>query len=160
MMIYQAELSDMSRLMIIEEACFPPEQVLEVDDIESYVKRSMCYVLADLSGVSDMQTVVSPARPNGIVAGFILLRVKSGLGRIDGLAVAPEYRKQGVGGRLVESAITDLCYVHDCDCVELECDLHLAQFYMRHGFEVCGYFTEGTKDRRRHRLAMRREKRP
>ncbi|MGC4805563.1 GNAT family N-acetyltransferase [Micromonospora sp. DT233] len=72
---------------------------------------------------------------DGVVLAYLrILAEPGGVARIGRVVVAPHARGEGHAGRLMAEA---LAAVGDRPCV-LEAQSHLAGFYARHGFAVCG----------------------
>ncbi|GAC1308601.1 MAG: hypothetical protein NVSMB19_21900 [Vulcanimicrobiaceae bacterium] len=75
---------------------------------------------------------------DGAIVGVLALRIAASLAHVESLIVAPEQRRRGIGGRLVERAETVANY-YNCHKVTLEVP---ADYPARTFFEACSYKTE------------------
>ena len=67
-----------------------------------YVKDSREEIIKKLTGKNSF---VFAAKKNSVLAGFIFLRLRKGIAGIDGLAVKKNFRKKGLGSKLLKHAL-------------------------------------------------------
>ena len=113
----------------------PPPAALPMPDIEFCLLPEVCQPLLDkfyrahrspMRSSSGSQMWV--ARQPDII-GALCLRPVAGGYWLTGLFVDPDWRSQGIAGRLIAEALKD-----SAGAVWLFCDPDLAGFYERHGF--------------------------
>ncbi|MGC8986730.1 GNAT family N-acetyltransferase [Infirmifilum sp.] len=91
-------------------------------------------------GVRSRRRKVLVAEVNGRVVGFIIAYKYRELAYIDSLAVDPDYRDMGIGGKLIQ-AVEELLKREDVERVALsvkEGNLRALDFYLKRGYNVKG----------------------
>jgi ribosomal protein S18 acetylase RimI-like enzyme len=128
-MIERIDVKEFDRIYEIMEKSFP------ADERRPYSEQKQLLSLAEYS------IFVSRDALSGEISSFIAAWRLDGLLFIEHFATAPEYRGQGVGGRLLDEVITGT----DGDvCLEVEppdsdiCRRRIG-FYERHGFFLNDY---------------------
>jgi GNAT superfamily N-acetyltransferase len=99
--------------------------------------------LWDISNWAVISARVNGARAGGCVMAHDTDRVNKLEGRKDiafiwDLRVAPEFRGKGLGGRLIEAAVS-WARRHDCRMLKVETqniNVPACRFYSKHGFEL------------------------
>lgn len=96
--------------------------------------RAQCLGVLAMPGVS-----LILAEMDDVPAGFALARRIAGEAELLLLAVAPSFRRQGVGGALLRAVIAE---ARDGDCLKLHLEVRAsnpaATLYAGHGFEKVG----------------------
>lgn len=96
--------------------------------------------------------IVARDEDSNSVVGFVGVWIVVGEGSITNIAVHPDYRKQGIGGKLLDFLI-NLCNDLDCSLINLEvrASNYAAQgLYKKYGFVVDGlrkgYYEDNKED--------------
>lgn len=96
---------------------------------------------------ADKRTNVYACKTGGIYVGIVVFRTENSTAEILDIAVKPEYRKHGIGRKLIDFVLTQF----PIDTITAETDGEAVEFYKRCGFTiasvgaVCGtkrYFCE------------------
>jgi len=107
------KLAAIRRRVFIEEQHVP--EALEWDDLDGGALHLLAFVDGNLVGCA---------------------RLLPG-GRIGRMAVLPEWRRQGVGGALLQALIAS-ARRQGLQQVTLSAQVHAIPFYQHHGFSICG----------------------
>lgn len=86
-------------------------------------------------------SILKIAELNGHIVGYICLRVMLDITHILNLAVAPPWRRMGIGSMLLETALDELeAMQEETDFITLEvrASSHAIMLYEKHGFRVIG----------------------
>lgn len=96
--------------------------------------------------------IVARDENSNLVIGFVGVWIVVGEGSITNIAVHPDYRKQGIGAKLLDSLI-NLCTDLNCSLINLEvrASNYAAQnLYKKYGFTVDGlrkgYYEDNKED--------------
>lgn len=96
--------------------------------------------------------IVARDEDSNLVVGFVGIWIVVGEGSITNIAVHPDYRKQGIGAKLLESLI-NLCTHLDCSLINLEVrasNYPAQNLYEKYGFVVDGlrkgYYEDNKED--------------
>lgn len=96
--------------------------------------------------------IVARDEDSNLVVGFVGIWIVVGEGNITNIAVHPDYRKQGIGAKLLESLI-NLCTHLDCSLINLEVrasNYPAQNLYEKYGFVVDGlrkgYYEDNKED--------------
>lgn len=110
--------------------------------------------------ISAQDSVVLVAQLGSDCAGFAALQMSDPGAHLVLFAVAPAYRRRGVGAALLKWLL-ESTEVAGCERIDLEVRANnprALRFYLRHGFEtrvrLCGYY-DGIEDAVRMRLTLR-----
>ncbi len=80
------------------------------------------------------------AEENGQIIGYVISSVRNGKGNIVSIAVLPEFRRKGIGSKLMEESLNFL--LKKVDYVELQVRVSNEEaigFYRKLGFEEAGF---------------------
>jgi ribosomal protein S18 acetylase RimI-like enzyme len=124
--------------------------ISDVDSVNQILQQLSAYMpgrlvldntLIELQN-ADVLCLVCEYPPHGVVGvGFLhfITKIRGGVvGRIEDIAVKPEFHHCGVGSSIVNHLL-DVCSRHNCYCVTLECEEDNIPFYRRLGFGLAGY---------------------
>jgi len=133
-MTARAETDDLDRIMAVMDAAFPPEycEAWSRRQVEDALLLGHChYLLAGPDGDAPV--------PGGETAGFALSRSTFGEEELLLFAVAPEFRRRGVGDRLL-TRFAEAARSRDnlCLLLEMRRGNTAEALYRRHGFEPVG----------------------
>lgn len=136
-MIRQAKLKDIDRLLEIEQDCFRTDQLS---------RRNFRYLLTK----ANAQTIVDEV--NGAIRGYAMLLFRRGTAtaRLYSFATAAEFRRQGVGIKLLTTVEEKVKACH-CFLLRLETqsdNLPMQQLVKNHGYQeldvVAHFYQDGT----------------
>jgi len=143
MEIRQATLDDLdaiAELKLRAKAC-EREHSTSLRPIAECRERYLSYLRTDLS--SDNRAVfvaLEGGEPVGIITGRIygtlLIRVHRKQGHVSSLFVAPEHRKQGAAGRLIEALLD---WFRERDVLEIRLAVHSGNEAARKLLSACGF---------------------
>lgn len=149
MNIRKAELSDLAQIVQIEGLCFPDEAAFPPQMFAYLIRYAVSLVAC---------------QPEKKVLGFIMGYTSGRAGAIYTLDVHPEYRRMGIGGKLI-SALEERLAAMGADTVRLEAatenPMALA-LYRKSGYHarelVKNYYGHGKHALRMHkRLGLKKE---
>ena len=96
--------------------------------------------------------IVAKDEASNLIVGFVGIWIVVGEGSITNIAVHPDYRKQGIGAKLLESLI-NLCTDLECSLINLEVrasNYPAQNLYKKYGFIVDGlrkgYYADNKED--------------
>lgn len=96
--------------------------------------------------------IVARDESSNVVVGFVGIWIVVGEGSITNIAVHPDYRNQGIGGKLLDSLI-NLCNDLNCSLINLEVrasNFAAQGLYKKYGFIVDGvrkgYYEDNKED--------------
>ena len=121
----------------------------------SYACFSMPWSIESIEGEINnplAKYIVARDEDSNLVVGFVGIWIVVGEGSITNIAVHPDYRKQGIGAKLLESLI-NLCTHLDCSLINLEVrasNYPAQNLYEKYGFVVDGlrkgYYEDNKED--------------
>ena len=118
--------SDFETIYEIDQVCYPPQIAYSRREIRWYMRLP--------------QAEVTVAEVENTIAGFILTACFENTGHIVTIDVLPEFRRAGVGERLLHAAETSLAR-RGAREIELETAIDnqpAIQFWKKHGYLTCG----------------------
>lgn len=121
----QFSMPTVFQLNKIEKACFGKE-AWTVNNIIGECQNEFSH----LFGETDGETIV----------GYVCVRIMYEEAQICNVAVLPQYRRRGIGTRLLET-VADFSKVQGCERIELEvntANVEAVELYKKCGFEVVG----------------------
>lgn len=142
MKIRQAEKKDLPDLIEIEKICFPPEEAADADAVTKrfltfgenfFVAEEADRVVGFINGAATEQ----PLLLDELYHDVSLHQVKGAYQTVFGLDVLPEYRKCGIGEKLLLHFIRT-ALKRGKKGVILTCKDHLVHFYEKAGFRCMG----------------------
>lgn len=140
--IRRATVDDVKRIAEIEEKCFPPAEAASIKSFfERFMVFSECFYVAELEGkvIGHINGCVTdaPELPDELYHNASLHNPKGAWQTVFGIAVLPEYQKQGLGGSLME-VFKAQAKESGRKGVILTCKDEKKSFYMGLGFECMG----------------------
>jgi ribosomal protein S18 acetylase RimI-like enzyme len=143
-MIRRAVLSDIDRLVELENLCF---------DVDRLSRRSFRHLLTKGHAV----TIVDEEAEH--ISGYVMMLFNAGtsLARLYSIAVDPQFRGMGIGRLLIKEAEKE-ALAHDCVTIRLEVrrdNEATIMFYQRLGYRQFGHYVDYYED---HMEALRFEK--
>ena len=141
-LIRMAKHEEAGILAEIEGICFPPQEAASPEQIAERMKAfPENFVVAEadgkIVGFINGGTTDRPHLPDEMYHDVSLHIPEGDYQTVFGLNVLPDYRHQGVAGKLVEF-FTDLAQKRGKKGVILTCKEHLVGFYEKHGFQCFG----------------------
>ena len=142
MKIRQANKNDLKEIVKIEKICFPKAEAASEKDIdERFEVFGENFLVAEkdnkIIGFINGCTTDEPNLPDELYSNAKLHKPNGDYQTLFGLDVLPEYRRQGVAGKLLRSLI-DLAKKRGKKGMVLTCKDHLINFYESNGFEFQG----------------------
>ena len=142
MKIRQANKNDLKEIVKIEKICFPKAEAASEKDIdERFEVFGENFLVAEkdnkIIGFINGCTTDEPNLPDELYSNAKLHKPNGDYQTLFGLDVLPEYRRQGVAGKLLRSLI-DLAKKRGKKGMVLTCTDHLIHFYESNGFEFQG----------------------
>lgn len=142
MKIRQANKNDLKEIVKIEKICFPKAEAASEKDIDERVEVfGENFLVAEkdnkIIGFINGCTTDEPNLPDELYSNAKLHKPNGDYQTLFGLDVLPEYRRQGVAGKLLRSLI-DLAKKRGKKGMVLTCKDHLIHFYESNGFEFQG----------------------
>ena len=142
MKIRQANKNDLKEIVKIEKICFPKAEAASEKDIdERFEVFGENFLVAEkdnkIIGFINGCTTDEPNLPDELYSNAKLHKPNGDYQTLFGLDVLPEYRRQGVAGKLLRSLI-DLAKKRGKKGMVLTCKDHLIHFYEPNGFEFQG----------------------
>ena len=142
MKIRQANKNDLKEIVKIEKICFPKAEAASEKDIdERFEVFGENFLVAEkdnkIIGFINGCTTDEPNLPDELYSNAKLHKPNGDYQTLFGLDVLPEYRRQGVAGKLLRSLI-DLAKKRGKKGMVLTCNDHLIHFYESNGFEFQG----------------------
>ena len=129
---------DVNGVFNISNACF--SMPWSIESIEGEINNPLA------------KYIVARDEDSNLVVGFVGIWIVVGEGSITNIAVHPDYRKQGIGAKLLESLI-NLCTHFDCSLINLEVrasNYPAQNLYEKYGFVVDGlrkgYYEDNKED--------------
>lgn len=129
---------DVNGVFNISNACF--SMPWSIESIEGEINNPLA------------KYIVARDEDSNLVVGFVGIWIVVGEGSITNIAVHPDYRKQGIGAKLLESLI-NLCTHLDCSLINLEVrasNYPAQNLYEKYGFVVDGlrkgYYEDSKED--------------
>lgn len=129
---------DVNGVFNISNACF--SMPWSIESIEGEINNPLA------------KYIVARDEDSNLVVGFVGIWIVVGEGSITNIAVHPDYRKQGIGAKLLESLI-NLCTHLDCSLINLEVrasNYPAQNLYKKYGFVVDGlrkgYYKDNKED--------------
>ncbi|MCI6692295.1 MULTISPECIES: ribosomal protein S18-alanine N-acetyltransferase [unclassified Clostridium] len=129
---------DVNGVFNISNACF--SMPWSIESIEGEINNPLA------------KYIVARDEDSNLVVGFVGIWIVVGEGSITNIAVHPDYRKQGIGAKLLESLI-NLCTHLDCSLINLEVrasNYPAQNLYEKYGFVVDGlrkgYYEDNKED--------------
>ena len=99
---------------------------------EEHARAAQAYEAWGYRGGVRPEDAVYVAEADGELAGVVRRTVEEGVTMLRGMQVAPEWRRRGIGTRLLRAFVADLGD-GECWCIPY---LHLTDFYGMEGFET------------------------
>ncbi|WP_338789476.1 N-acetyltransferase [Metabacillus sp. FJAT-53654] len=140
--IRNVKMEDLPELVVIENSCFTIE---EAATIEGFEKR--IHLIPDSFFVAEEDGVIiglvnGPVIETAYITDDLFNYIKAnpasgGHQSILGLAVAPQYQKQGVASALLEHLEIE-ANTNKRESITLTCKENLISFYENHGYINCG----------------------
>ena len=142
MKIRQANKNDLKEIVKIEKICFPKAEAASEKDIyERFEVFGENFLVAEkdnkIIGFINGCTTDEPNLPDELYSNAKLHKPNGDYQTLFGLDVLPEYRRQGVAGKLLRSLI-DLAKKRGKEGMVLTCKDHLIPFYESNGIEFQG----------------------
>ncbi len=145
---------DFETLWTIDQRCFPPGISYSRLELAAYIRRPRAFAIVaeDVPAIIPQPSTFKSAYKKRLqIAGFIVAEASlRNLGHILTIDVLPEYRRSGVGSRLLLAAEQRL-QATGCSGIVLEAAVDnqtALSFYQRHGFsqfnKVERYYPNGT----------------
>ena len=133
MKIRQANKNDLKEIVKIEKICFPKAEAASEKDIdERFEVFGENFLVAEkdnkIIGFINGCTTDEPNLPDELYSNAKLHKPNGDYQTLFGLDVLPEYRRQGVAGKLLRSLI-DLAKKRGKKGMVLTCKDHLIHFY-------------------------------
>lgn len=129
---------DVNGVFNISNACF--SMPWSIESIEGEINNPLA------------KYIVARDEDSNLVVGFVGIWIVVGEGSITNIAVHTDYRKQGIGAKLLESLI-NLCTHLDCSLINLEVrasNYPAQNLYKKYGFVVDGlrkgYYEDNKED--------------
>lgn len=121
-------------------------------------------------GITDSNVLLAPDLPRAVIkdlnfysidsygkmtGGIQAIRVNWGILEIDLLFVFSEFRKQGIGSRLLKH-VEDLARQNGCVLAKLDTfDFQAKDFYLKHGYEIFGVLNDCPKGHCRYYMSKK-----
>lgn len=140
--VRQAKSTETERLAMIEAACFPPAEAAPLEAVRQRMQVfPENFLVAEMNGeivgFINGGTTDRPYLPDEFYHNVSLHKPEGEYQTVFGLNVLPEYRRQGVAGRLVNSFL-QLAQDRGKKAVILTCKEHMIHYYERYGFVKYG----------------------
>lgn len=142
MKIRRAKITELSCLAELEAACFPAAEAATYESLEARMEAFLDYFL-----VAELDSKVVGFIDGAVINESVIADVcyenpylhdKNGKYQaVYGISCLPEYRKMGIGGKLLDTFCENAKNEGRLGCV-LTCKEHLLHFYESHGFENLG----------------------
>lgn len=135
--------ADLSRIMAIEKAGFTPDEAATDLAMAERIKEIPdTFLVAETSTGEIAGYVVGPVIPQATLTDDLFEETQpnpahGGYIAVLSLAVAPEYRRQGIGGFLLD-ALAAVAVEQGREGITLTCLAELIPFYEKHGYENRG----------------------
>ena len=141
-LIRMARPEEAGSLAEIEGICFPPLEAASPEQVEERMKTfPENFVVAEAEGKPvgfiNGGTTDRPYLPDEMYHEVSLHLPGGDYQTVFGLNVLPDYRRQGIAGKLVDY-FTDLARSRGKKGVVLTCKEKLIRFYEKHGFQCYG----------------------
>ena len=142
MRIRNAKPEDVEEIIRIEAVCFPPAEAARPEDVRARYAAFpenffVCEQEGRIAGFINGCTTDAPALPDALYHDVSLHRPDGAYQTVFGLDVLPEFRKNGIGGRLIRHYV-DAARARGKKGVVLTCKDHMIRFYERAGFTCQG----------------------
>jgi [ribosomal protein S18]-alanine N-acetyltransferase len=131
---------DFETLWIIDQECFAPGIAYSRRELGAYIRRAASFTIVAQGEFPDLSPrTPAPAQPFASIGGFIVAEVSARrVGHIISIDVLPEFRRSGLGSRLLLAAEERL-YKFRCETSMLETAVDNAAalaFYKRHLYAI------------------------
>ncbi len=124
---------DFDVLWRIDQKCFVPGIAYSKRELASYIARQGAFTIVGQAPEQDAQDFFG-------IGGFIVAEAHRRVGHIISIDVLPQYRRAGLGSKLLLAAEERLLAI-PCQSIKLEAAVDNASaiaFYKRHGYNVVG----------------------
>lgn len=140
--IRMAKIEEVEEIINIEKECFPPEEAADEEDIrkrfDTFNENFVVAIRNDkVIGFVNGCTTNKPNLPDELYHDTSLHNPKGDYQTVFGLDVLPEYRRNGVGEKLLNHLI-QLSKNRGKKGMVLTCKDHLVNYYEKFGFEHRG----------------------
>lgn len=140
--VRRATIEELDEIINIEKECFPPAEAASEDDLRKRFEAfSENFIVAikdsKVVGFINGCTTDKPALPDELYHDTTLHNPDGAYQTVFGLDVLPQYRNQGIAGKLLDELIK-ISMNRGKEGLVLTCKDHLVHYYVRFGFEHCG----------------------
>lgn len=127
---------------MIEKLPFSMQMIFQLNKIEKACFGKEAWTIANLRGEyeNDFSHMFGEKTADGTVVGYACVRTLYEEAQLCNVAVLPEYRRQGIATRLLET-VSEFAKVQGCERCELEvntANIAAIELYKKCGFEIVG----------------------
>lgn len=121
---------DVLMALLLDEGGTMSEVTVRVAAAEEHERAAEAYAVWGYGGGVRPEDVVYIAESGGELVGVVRRTAEHGVAMLRGMQVAPEWRRRGIGSRMLQALVADLRGA-ECFCVPYT---HLVDFYAAGGF--------------------------